>query len=202
MEAVAAISPFRDTVSALGAPEPVAAEPLPPFETEWKRPAGIYLSPMDSAGQPSAGAMEILEELHEEEGLPFDVDERGNSRGDNDFSLTMFWWDETGDFTEKWKFPKGRFVVPLQTMGRRMGVTAKASPPGLVRHCYTDHSANPPRTYYYVLVRNSSVRSVTFKDVQQNFAAIGAKPEFDSCFWVQTKIDALLNLWPDIQYDD
>ncbi len=182
--------------------EAVGAEPLPPFEFTWKRPAGIFLSPMDSAGLPSAGAMEILAELHEEEGLPFDVDNRGHSTGDHDFSLQMFWWDETGDFNEKWKFPQGRFVVPLQTMGRRMGAAAKASPPGLVRHCYTDHSSNPPRTYYYVLVRNSAVRNVTFKDIQQNFAAIGAKPEFDSCFWVQTKIDALLDLWPDIQYDD
>ncbi|AZI56980.1 hypothetical protein EH165_01160 [Nakamurella antarctica] len=180
----------------------LAPAPGPAPIITWRRPAGIFLAAMDSPGSPSQPALEILGELHAEEGLDFDVDSRGNSLGSSEFGLNMMWWDEKGGLSEVWKYPRGRYVIGVESTRKRTAAAAKVTPPGFVRHSYTDHTANPPRIYYYLLVRRSLTTSVTYQDIQRRFTDLGAKPEWDACLWVQSKIDALLGLWPDITYDE
>ena len=164
----------------------------------WDKPKYIYLAPLSREGRASLSALERLKHLRGE----FRV--RSEDDGRPVLEVEMFWREEVTKPGAKpgVVYREGWHVVPIQMMGTvRPTTTSQLSSPGKVLQSYTDYSAHPARTYYYVQT-NTAGRTMAYRILRDMLAELGERPSFDHAYMMQHKVDAILNLWPEISYTD
>ncbi|MFG1643887.1 hypothetical protein ACGFMK_26655, partial [Amycolatopsis sp. NPDC049252] len=188
--AVAAESP--EPVAAPAETEPAEATDVP--RPSWPRPAELYLVSLVEGGEPSAEAEYRLEELSREYSHP-------GENGEAPFRVELFWADDGQGQDPPRTLRGGVHVIRVysQKQGRAL-VGSRTEAPGLVLQAYTDEFAYPRRTYCYLLTRETTAKPA-FGDLRKGLATIGEKPNFRNSFQVPRKIEALLALWPDLEFD-
>ncbi len=116
--------------------------------------------------------------------------------------VEMFWWDEPARAGSKSSpsYREGWHVVPISVTGAgRPAVSSQVDSPGRVLNSYTDYGPGPTRTYYYQL-RHGAGAPTTFRKLREALTAVGEKPTYDHAYMMQHKVDAILDLWPQIRY--
>ncbi len=164
----------------------------------WPKPKYIYLAPLSREGRASISALERLRHLRGEHRV------RSEHDGSPVLEVEMFWRDEPAKTPSKpsVSYREGWHVVPIQMMGTvRPTTTSQLTAPGRVLQSYTDYSAHPARTYYYLLTHTAG-RSMTFRVLRDMLAGLGERASFDHAYMMQHKVDAILELWPEITYAD
>lgn len=164
----------------------------------WPKPKYIYLAPLSRQGRASISALERLRHLKGEHRV------RSEQDGTPVLEVEMFWRDEPAKTPSKpsVSYREGWHVVPIQMMGTvRPTTTSQLSAPGRVLQSYTDYSAHPARTYYYLLTHVGG-HSMTFRVLRDMLAGLGERASFDHAYMMQHKVDAILELWPEIPYSD
>lgn len=162
----------------------------------WPKPKYIYLAPLSREGRASISALERLRHLKGEHRV------RSEHDGTPVLEVEMFWRDEPAKTPSKpgVTYREGWHAVPIQMMGTvRPTTTSQLSAPGRVLQSYTDYSAHPARTYYYLLTHTGG-HSMTFRVLRDMLAGLGERASFDHAYMMQHKVDAILELWPEIPY--
>ncbi|WP_433610902.1 phospholipase D family protein [Prescottella agglutinans] len=154
----------------------------------WSRPTLLHLATVDSDSEPTEEAKAMAEKLSGEYGL----DENP------DYRIDMFWWDDA----EGIRYGDGDHVILVEgTKSGRPRRNGEVGEPGKLVHTYLDSFVSPPRRYYYLLVQRSDY-TVTVPDVEAAFEELGEKPDFrDGKYVRKAFVGALLDLWPDLEYD-
>jgi hypothetical protein len=174
---------------------PGAAEMVP---VDWPRPKYIYLAALTRDGEASDGAQERLEQLRADFRVP------GDRNHPPTLEVDILWWDEPARAAGKSSptYREGWHVVPISVTGSgRPAVSSQVDSPGRVLSSYTDYSGGPARTYYYLL-RHCGGASITFRKLREALTAVGEKPSYNHAYMMQHKVDAILDLWPDIAYSE
>ena len=174
---------------------PAAAEMVP---VDWPRPKYIYLAALTRDGRASDGAQERLEQLRSDFRVPGDRDHPPT------LEVDILWWDEPARAAGKSSptYREGWHVVPISVTGSgRPAVSSQVDSPGRVLSSYTDYSGGPARTYYYLL-RHCGGASITFRKLREALTAVGEKPSYNHAYMMQHKVDAILDLWPQIEYSE
>jgi hypothetical protein len=164
----------------------------------WPKPKYIYLAPLSREGRASLSALERLRHLKGEHRV------RSEHDGSPVLEVEMFWRDEPAKTPAKPSvtYREGWHLVPIQMMGTvRPTTTSQLTAPGRVLQSYTDYSAHPARTYYYLLTHTGG-HSMTFRVLRDMLAGLGERASFDHAYMMQHKVDAILELWPEIPYAD
>jgi len=164
----------------------------------WARPKYIYLAPLSRDGRASLSALERLRHLKGEHRV------RSEDDGRPVLEVEMFWREESIKSGGKpaVQYREGWHVVPIQMLGTvRPTTSSLLTSPGRVLQSYTDYTSHPARTYYYLLV-NSGGSSMTYRVLRDMLAAMGERPSFDHAYMMQHKVEAILELWPEIEYSD
>ena len=174
-------------------PGPVA--PLRPVT--WPRPKYIYLALLSRDGIASPTALEQLQTLRSEFRAPGPEDDRPT------LEVQLLWWDQPAKITGKHRtYREGWHVVPISVPASgRPAVLSAVDAPGRILHSFTDYLASPTRTYYFLLTHTAGP-STNFRKLRETLAAVGEKPSYDHAYMMQHKVDALLDLWPQIGYTD
>ncbi len=164
---------------------------------EWPRPKYIYLAALTKDGRPSDSAQDRLEQLRSEHRVP---DNRAHSAT---LEVEMYWWDEPSKAGKSSPtYREGWHVVPISVTGAgRPAVSSQVDSPGRVLNSYTDYGPGPARTYYYLL-RHGAGAPTTFRKLREALTAVGEKPSYNHAYMMQHKVDAILDLWPQIGYTD
>ena len=163
---------------------------------QWPRPKYIYLATLTKDGRPSDSAQDRLDQLRQEHRVPTD------GRENPLLEVEMFWWDEPARAGSKSSpsYREGWHVVPISVTGAgRPAVSSQVDSPGRVLNSYTDYGGGPARTYYYLL-RHCAGTPTTFRKLREALTAVGEKPTYDHAYMMQHKVDAILDLWPQIRY--
>lgn len=191
-EVPAAVPESAEPVAAAAETEPAEATDVP--RPSWPRPAELYLVSLVEGGEPSAEAEYRLEELSREYSHP-------GENGEAPFRVELFWADDGQGQDPPRTLRGGVHVIRVysQKQGRAL-VGSRTEAPGLVLQAYTDEFAYPRRTYCYLLTRETTAKPA-FGDLRKGLATIGEKPNFRNSFQVPRKIEALLALWPDLDFD-
>ena len=174
---------------------PGAAEMV---SVDWPRPKYIYLAALTRDGQASDGAQERLEQLRADFRVP------GDRNHPATLEVDILWWDEPARAAGKSSptYREGWHVVPISVTGSgRPAVSSQVDSPGRVLSSYTDYSGGPARTYYYLL-RHCGGASITFRKLREALTAVGEKPSYNHAYMMQHKVDAILDLWPEIAYSE
>jgi len=174
-------------------PGPIA--PLRPVT--WPRPKYIYLALLSRDGVASPTALEQLQALRSEFRAPGPEDDRPT------LEVQLLWWDQPARITGKHRtYREGWHVVPISVPASgRPAVLSAVDAPGRILHSFTDYLASPTRTYYFLLTHMAGP-STNFRKLRETLAAVGEKPSYDHAYMMQHKVDALLDLWPQIGYTD
>ncbi|GGC73963.1 phospholipase D family protein [Hoyosella rhizosphaerae] len=150
-------------------------------------------------GQSTASeeAEHIWEELSEDLGIETDETAPGT------ITLDMVWVEDEGDpvWENKQSYSGDEYLVVVpETAGGKLTNKCPVYEPARIEHIYNDFEASPPRTYYY-LVRKNSEFIREFNDLKEALDKLGEKPEFNNrTYRVKRRLDAILGLWPDIDY--
>ncbi len=164
---------------------------------DWPRPKYIYLAALSKDGGASESARDRLEQLRGEYRVP------GDTAHSAVLEVDMFWWDEparAGKASPTYR--EGWHVVPISVTGAgRPAVSSQVDSPGRVLNSYTDYGPGPTRTYYYLL-RHGAGAPTTFRKLREALTAVGEKPSYNHAYMMQHKVDAILDLWPQIGYTD
>jgi hypothetical protein len=191
------VAPVADPVLL---PQPVAQAAVPVAEVEpltvdetrevhWPKPDALYLAKLTETDTISAEAQAKHKELSAQHAV-----DTGNGR----WRVDMFWWDQAPG--ESFVYQVDRYVVPVYAnkIGR-VSVKSPVGEPGRVLYFYEDSWHRPTRTYYYVLVRESAAKPL-YSDLKNALSSIGQKPDFTIYYMIASKVNALLTLWPDLEY--
>lgn len=176
-------------------PDPHPVAPLRPVT--WPRPKYIYLALLSRDGIASPTALEQLQALRSEFRAPRAEDDRPT------LEVQLLWWDQPAKITGKHRsYREGWHVVPISVPASgRPAVLSAVDAPGRILHSFTDYLASPTRTYYFLLTHTAGP-STNFRKLRETLAAVGEKPSYDHAYMMQHKVDALLDLWPQIDYTD
>ena len=179
--------------------EAVPDEPALVFiDVQWPRPKYIYLATLSSDGGASEAAHERLAQMRADFRVPGDGTQAAT------LEVDMFWWDEPARAAGKSSptYREGWHVVPISVTGSgRPAVSSRVDSPGRVLSSYTDYSRGPARTYYYLL-RHHGGSPTTFRKLREALTAVGEKPSYDHAYMMAHKVDAILDLWPEINYSE
>ena len=163
---------------------------------DWSRPKYIYLALLNRDGRASESAEDRLAHLRQEHRV-------GGEDGTRPvLDVEMFWIDEPTKPGAKAnvRYPEGWHVVPVQVVGTVRPTTSSViDAPGRVLQSYTDFLTHPARTYYYLLTHVSGTTR-SFRLLRDRLAEIGERPSYDHAYMMQHKVDAILDLWPEINY--
>ncbi|MEC3978513.1 hypothetical protein [Amycolatopsis sp. H20-H5] len=173
-------------------PDTAPAEDVP--RPPWPSPVELYLVNLLEGGDPSSEAEYALEDLTKHHAW---VDENGESP----FSVELCWHDqESGQAVPMVYRPGVHLIRVYGTKAGQARVGSLIEPPGLVLHSYRDEYSYPRRTYSYLLTRKSAHKPL-FGELRKALATIGEKPNFRNSFQIPRKIDALISLWPDLDFE-
>ncbi|WP_137723545.1 phospholipase D family protein [Prescottella subtropica] len=154
----------------------------------WRRPKVLHLTAAEPDIEPSEEAQAHKEKLATEYGCA----------GDSGYRIDMFWWDDT----DRVQYDNGEHVILVEgTKSWKPRSNGSVSEPGELIYTYLDTQAWPQRRYYYLLVQVSEC-DVRVPDVEALFENLGEKPAFNQKYVRPVFVDALLGLWPDLEYED
>lgn len=184
-----------DTIAALddGPTDDGVAEPV-----EWPRPKYIYLATLTQDGRASESAQEQLEQLRSQYREPASTSRAAV------MDVDVFWSEEAPRSSGRPRptYRVGWHVVPISVPASgRPAVLSAVTSPGRVLHSYTEYAGGPARTYYYLLQHRSGP-ATTFRKLREALTAVGEKPSYDHAYMMQHKVAAILDLWPEIDYND
>lgn len=165
--------------------------------TPWSRPLSLCIAPIGLAGDPSREALHMQEELAEQ----YDCSEEEEQYW---FDIKMFWWDHDLDptYASEWTYPEGSHVIVVNgTKNGQIRATSKLTEPGRVVHTLRENSGRLTRTYYYLHAKLSDEEH-TFADLKAALASVNDHVDYDRQYLRRPQIDAMLDLWTDIDYDE
>lgn len=166
-------------------------------ETPWPRATSLHIAPIGLAGDPSEEAIHKQEELAEQ----YDCAEEEEPYW---FDIKMFWWDQATDstYSSEGTYPEGSHVIVINgTKSGQMRATSKLSEPGRVVHRFTEDLGRLTRTYYYLHTKLSDEEH-TLADLKAALASVNDHVDYDRQYLRRPQIDAMLDLWTDIDYDE
>ncbi|MCZ4563285.1 hypothetical protein O4160_20790 [Rhodococcus sp. IEGM 1401] len=166
-------------------------------ETPWPRATSLHIAPIGLAGDPSEQALHKQEELGEQ----YDCAEEEEQYW---FDIKMFWWDQDTDptYSSEGTYPEGSHVIVINgTKSGKMRATSKLSEPGRVVHRFTEDLGRLTRTYYYLHTKLSDEEH-TLADLKAALASVNDHVDYDRQYLRRPQIDAMLDLWTDIDYDE
>jgi hypothetical protein len=166
-------------------------------ETPWPRATSLHIAPIGLAGDPSEEALHKQEELAEQ----YDCAEEEEQYW---FDIKMFWWDQDTDptYSSEGTYPEGSHVIVINgTKSGQMRATSKLSEPGRVVHRFTEDLGRLTRTYYYLHTKLSDEEH-TLADLKAALASVNDHVDYDRQYLRRRQIDAMLDLWTDIDYDE
>lgn len=166
-------------------------------ETPWPRATSLYIAPIGLAGDPSEEALHKQEELAEQ----YDCAEEEEQYW---FDIKMFWWDQDTDPTSasEGTYPEGAHVIVINgTRNGQMRATSKLTEPGRVVHSFTEDLGRLTRTYYYIHTKLSDEEH-TLADLRAALASVNDHVDYDRQYLRRRQIDAMLDLWTDIEYSE
>ncbi|MBY4275463.1 hypothetical protein HQO27_18235 [Rhodococcus fascians] len=165
-------------------------------ETPWSRATSVYIAPIGLAGDPSEEALHKQEELAEQ----YDCAEEEEQYW---FDIKMFWWDQDPDptYATEGTYPEGSHVIVINgTKTGQMRLTSKLTEPGRVVHSFTEDLGRLTRTYYYLHTKLSDEER-TLAELKAALALVNDRVDYDRQYLRRPQIDAMLDLWTDIDYD-
>lgn len=166
-------------------------------ETPWPRATSLHIAPIGLAGDPSEEAIHKQEELAEQ----YDCAEEEEQYW---FDIKMFWWDQDTDptYSSEGTYPEGSHVIVINgTKSGQMRATSKLSEPGRVVHRFTEDLGRLTRTYYYLHTKLSDEEH-TLADLKAALTSVNDHVDYDRQYLRRPQIDAMLDLWTDIDYDE
>lgn len=166
-------------------------------ETPWPRATSLHIAPIGLAGDPSEEALHKQEELAEQ----YDCAEEEQQYW---FDIKMFWWDQDPDptYVSEGTYPEGSHVIVINgTKSGQMRATSKLTEPGRVVHSFTEDLGRLTRTYYYIHTKLSD-EVHTLAELKAALASVNDHVDYDRQYLRRPQIDAMLDLWTDIDYDE
>ncbi|MCF8570467.1 hypothetical protein L5G32_09330 [Gordonia sp. HY002] len=114
--------------------------------------------------------------------------------------IDMFWEDGDGIRLHEQDHV---ILVECAQSAKKPRPHAAVYPPGRILHVFPDHSDSPPRVYYYTLGTVAST-DIVYQDVVEALASVGSGPPvgYRTRYDYARRVDALLNLWPDLYPSD
>ncbi len=169
----------------------------------WARPHTMSLAQIaDIDIAPSEDAQAELDRVRQEYGLP--ARRSGAVRREGSFSIEVVRVQERSDQPRPFgtQHRPGTHVIAVEAAvdAKRPRTVNQVRPPGRVVAQFRDELSYPRCHYYFLLVRHTGPQRV-YKDVVQALKSVGETANFERSYMVQTKIDALLALWPTAVYD-
>ncbi|RVW06285.1 phospholipase D family protein [Rhodococcus spongiicola] len=152
------------------------------------RPTVIHLCPVDRDVKLTEEAEARADELSEKYGIVDSLD----------YQIDIL----SRDGEESVKYDTDEYIVLVD--GTKTGSPRRnggVSEPGRLVHTYLDSFAFPPRRYYYLLVQRSEF-AVSVPDIESAFEPLGERPDFRGKCVRERFVDALLGLWPDLEYKE